>query len=153
MHRLVAAAKDEAFQRTGLGWLCDEEMAELRPVELDLVRGKGGLELADEVVGDANVVRVGAQVREGEVRRKVVRMEETEEETRHGEATGRGPTLLRWRPQISCPFRCAFRYAGFANRLSRKPDLEDALGCPKVRATCGHGPSTLLLLLLLLLLL
>ena len=84
MYGLVASAEDEALERARVGRLGDEEVAELGPVELDLVRGKGGLELAHEVVGDADVVRVGAQVGEREVRRKVIRMEQTQQEARHG---------------------------------------------------------------------
>ena len=60
-------------------------MAELRPVEFDLVTRKGGLELTDEVVGDTNVVRVSAKVGEGEMGRKVVGMEQTKQEACHGE--------------------------------------------------------------------
>lgn len=95
VHRLVASSEDEAFERSRLGGFGDEEVAELRPVELDLMGRKGGLELADEVVGDANVVRVSTEVGEGEVGRKVVGMEETQQETRHDDGKMlRGSALM-----------------------------------------------------------
>lgn len=78
----------------------DEEMAQLGPLDPDLVPAEGSFEGSDEIVGDAYAVPVGFEVGDGQVGCKVTGVEEAQEQLSHrGEMhtgrPGRGVCVCR----------------------------------------------------------
>jgi hypothetical protein len=77
MGGFLGALEDEAFECVGFRRACDEQVADLRPVELD-VFGLHGAHAVAEVVADSDRVGVGFQVVHGDGDVEVRAQEEPE---------------------------------------------------------------------------